>query len=155
MGRMRAIAGYFKDVVEKQKITISQNVHVRDDAGNLMFEEDKVTPIMKPMPVEMEADVKNIVWVDQQNIPFTPEEEAARDAEEELHEYEKLRPVPLTDRQEMDLLLESGPEAVKAKRAEYQRAMDEFMSGYYPLVEKVNERNNLVSLAAENKEAKI
>lgn len=82
MGRMRAIAGYFKDVVEKQKITISQNVHVRDESGNLMFEEDKATPIMQPMAVEIDADVKNTIWIPQQNIPFTPEEEAEADLEE-------------------------------------------------------------------------
>lgn len=149
MGRHSMKAGYFKEIVEKQKVTISQNVHVRDESGNLMFEEDKATPIMQPMAVEIDADVKNLVWVPQQEIAFTPEEEEARDAEEEMHEYEKLRPVALTDRQEMDLLLESGPEAVKASRAAHQKAMDEFLVGYTPLSEKVTEKQNAVAIAQE------
>lgn len=149
MGRIKTIAGHFKKVVEKQPITIRQNRHELDENGVPKFAEDNVTPIMKVVEFEELIDVENVIWVDQVSIPFTPEEEAARDVEEEIHECEKLRPLPLTDRQEMDLLLEEGPEAVKAKRAEYQKSLEDFLNIYNPLIEKFQEKHLAVVEAAQ------
>lgn len=151
MGRIKTIAGHFKEVMEEQPIKVMQNVHVLDEKGNLLFEEGGVKPLMKSIEVDAMVMVKNKIWIDQIDVPFTPEEEEARDAEEELHEIEKLMPLPLTDRQEMDLLLAEGPEAVKAKRAEHQKAMAEYQVIFEPAFEKAKEKNRIVREKSEGK----
>jgi len=149
MARYKTIAGYFQEVIEKQPIIIKQNVHAKDQNGNARYKDDQVTPVMEEVDVEVLVDVKNRIWVDQVNLPLSTEEEEHRDAEEALLEYEKQKPIPLTDTEEMDLLLESGPEAVKTKRAEHKEAMRVYLEGYSPLVEKVVEKHNIVVASLE------
>lgn len=83
MARFHTKAGYFTQVIEKQPVTITQNEHATDENGNLLFEENGTKPLMRVVTVNTTVDVPVTVWVDQVDIPFTPEEEAERDAEEE------------------------------------------------------------------------
>lgn len=150
MGRHRAIAGYFKQVVNKQLVTIQQNIHLQDENGNFLFEDDGAKPLMEMRPVEVYIDVHDREWVDQVNIPFTPEEEEARDAEEALFEYEKQKPRALTDREEMDLLIDKGVEAVKEKREEYKNALEAYLAGHAPLAEIFQQKQKIVEDAKVN-----
>ena len=86
MARFKTVAGYFKEVVEKQPIKIEVNKMVTNEDGSPAFKEDGVTPILERVLTDAEVDVRNIVWVDEVRIPLTEEEEAQKDAEEAEHE---------------------------------------------------------------------
>src|SRR4051812_43633689 len=111
MARFKTTAGHFIEVIEKQSIKVKQNRHAEDEVGGLKFHEDKVTPVIEEIEVDATVDVKNRIWVNQVDIPFTPEEEIARDAEELMYEFLKKEPIKLNAEQEMDLMLEGGVEA--------------------------------------------
>lgn len=89
MPRFHTKAGYFGKVIEKQVVDIKQNEHARDEDGNFLFLEDGATPVMRTVDVKATIDVPMMVWVDQVNIPFTPEEEAEWDAQEAAAELER------------------------------------------------------------------
>ena len=91
MARFKTIAGFFDMVTERQTVTVMQTEHVKDDSGQLMFEDDGIKPVMRDILVETFVDVPVRRWIDQVNIPFTPEEEAERDLEEAQYEIEKTR----------------------------------------------------------------
>lgn len=151
MARNHTIAGYFKEVVSRQPITIKVTVHQKDESGNLLFEADGTKPLLKVEEKQEFVDVRDRIWVDQVDVPFTPEEEEARDAEEAIWENEKLKPVALTDREEMDLLLDQGPEAVKAKRAEHEKALQAWGMTHAPLMADALAKNNIVAESQRGK----
>ena len=91
MARFHTQAGYFTQVIEKQPVTITQNEHSKDENGNLLFHEDGATPVMQTVSVDTFVDVPMRVWVDQVDVPFTPEEEAIRDIEEQNHAIEQAK----------------------------------------------------------------
>lgn len=143
MPRFKTIAGYFQEVIEKQPIKIMQNQVKRNEAGSVEFDETG-KPIMISVEVDAEVDVKNVIWNDQVNIQFTQEEEDARDAEEAVWENEKSKPIPLTAEQEIDLLLESGPEAVKQKRNEYKELLSRWEETHLPLVQVMESKKTIL-----------
>jgi len=125
MPRFHTKAGYFGKVIEKQVVDIKQNEHAIDENGNFLFEEDGATPVMRTVDVKATIDVPMMVWVEQVNTPFTPEEEAARDIEEaaflaeqaqaeiERFEAEKKAEIDkLTLRMSEELLMSDGDDQV-------------------------------------------
>lgn len=114
MGRFKTIAGYFKEVIEKQPVKIEVNRHAIKEDGSLSFREDGVTPVLERVQVDAEVDVKNVVWVEEEKIPFTEEEERARDEEEAEHERQmilkKAEDLVLAKKEKLDKLTISQSE---------------------------------------------
>lgn len=154
MGRSKIIAGHFEEYEEEQIITIRQNVQRVVD-GNLVFKEDKVTPEMAVLEIQQPIRVRNKRWVDQVVIPYTPEEELHRDAEEELEAHMLKEPKPLSVEEEMDLMLESGPEAVKAKRIAQKKEHEIWEKAKEPFEVKLAHTAEQLLLSKKNNEDKL
>jgi len=152
MARFKAIAGHFREVIKKLPIKIPQTVQAVDENGRPQFAEDKVTPILTEIEVDAFVDYKNREWVDQVNIPFTPEEEIARDAEEAVDESLKNEPIRLTAEEEMNILLDNGMagfDMVKEKRQEFEKNHAEWRAKHEPLVQDFQEKTAKVHQALE------
>jgi len=111
----KVIAGYFDYVIEKQKIEVVANVPVMSD-GQIVFEEDKVTPRMTTEIIEQEIDVRQRVWIPQREVELTEEELKQReiDHQEHLKSLEDERLLALSKRRGelMDNLLRSQTESL-------------------------------------------
>lgn len=84
--RFKTIPGYFEEIIQQQTVKVMQNVHALDAAGFPLYELNSTKPLMKQVMVDSTVNVPIRIWVDDKQIPFTPEEEAIADIEEAQNE---------------------------------------------------------------------
>jgi len=111
----KVIAGYFDYVIEKQKIEVVANVPVMSE-GQIVFEEDKVTPRMTTEIIETEIDVRQRVWIPQREVELTEDELKQREVDHQEHlrslEADMALLVAKRRGELMDALLRSQTEAL-------------------------------------------
>lgn len=111
----KVIAGYFDYIIEKQKVEVVANVPVMSD-GQIVFQEDKVTPMMTTEVIETEIDVRQRVWVPQREVDLTEEEIKQREIDDQEHakmvEFELQKAIFEKKGQLMEVLLKAQTEAL-------------------------------------------
>lgn len=116
----KIIAGHFANKVIPQVIKIE--VHKpKHDEGGLVFEEDRVTPVMEIVVEEREVNVEQRVWVPQEEIEMTIEEEEEMRAHWAVGEMMRdIEAGPSADEQ-IKMLVEHGADYVRNHLAEIEK----------------------------------
>ena len=123
----KVVAGHFKFEVIKQVVMIDV-IKPKMGNGGILFEEDEVTPIMEVVQEPTEIDVRQRVWVKQQEVDLNPEELAQRDKDQVKHNSNRAKEdhAKLEERRDTlkakaiakanhDIMLASDDASVKAK----------------------------------------
>ena len=146
----KVIAGYFDYRIEKQKVPIQARAPLMNE-GQIVFEADMVTPVMTMIEIEEEIEVRQRVWIPQQEVDLTEEEIKQReiDHEEHMRFEEGLMQKEIASRREklMEALLRAQTESLimaAGNPIETAKAKEDFVA----IKEMINKADSLEALEA-------